>query len=211
MGKILDMRRTMGSQEVLPKGIVPIEYLESFGNQFLYIREAITPATKQFELIIECSPTQMYNYNQIFGTTLDADTYEMWIYSSAQIRGRMYGYELFSKTTYVSLLDILTIDFSFDERNAKFQFVNNTTQETLNSKGTTSITSPLFFTIGKSGGDFSCLRFYSIKMKIDDEMIVDYTPVRIGQMGYMFDNVSHQLYSNDGIGDFILGPDKVGG
>ena len=33
-------------------------------------------------------------------------------------------------------------------------------------------------------------------------------PVRIGNVGYMYDTVSKQLFSNQGTGQFILGPDK---
>lgn len=35
----------------------------------------------------------------------------------------------------------------------------------------------------------------------------DLIPVRIGQVGYMYDRVSGQLFGNAGTGDFILGPD----
>ena len=37
--------------------------------------------------------------------------------------------------------------------------------------------------------------------------IFDLIPVRVGQVGYMYDRVSGQLFGNAGTGDFILGPD----
>ena len=33
-------------------------------------------------------------------------------------------------------------------------------------------------------------------------------PVRVGQVGYMYDRVSGQLFGNQGTGNFILGEDK---
>lgn len=42
----------------------------------------------------------------------------------------------------------------------------------------------------------------------DGIIIIDLIPVRIGNVGYMYDKVSKQLFSNNGTGDFILGPDK---
>ena len=36
---------------------------------------------------------------------------------------------------------------------------------------------------------------------------VDLIPVRVGQVGYMYDKVSGQLFGNSGTGDFILGPE----
>lgn len=38
-------------------------------------------------------------------------------------------------------------------------------------------------------------------------LVFDAIPVRIGQVGYMYDQVSGQLFGNDGTGSFTLGPD----
>jgi hypothetical protein len=40
------------------------------------------------------------------------------------------------------------------------------------------------------------------------ENVIDFIPVRIGNVGYMFDKVSGKLFGNAGTGNFILGPDK---
>lgn len=37
----------------------------------------------------------------------------------------------------------------------------------------------------------------------------DFVPVRVGQVGYLFDRVSGQLFDNSGTGSFTLGPDKA--
>ena len=42
-----------------------------------------------------------------------------------------------------------------------------------------------------------------------DNKIRDLIPVRVGNVGYMYDKVSRQLFGNSGTGDFILGPDKT--
>lgn len=41
-----------------------------------------------------------------------------------------------------------------------------------------------------------------------DTMLRDFIPVRVGQVGYMYDRVSGQLFGNQGTGNFVLGPDK---
>jgi hypothetical protein len=38
-------------------------------------------------------------------------------------------------------------------------------------------------------------------------LIRDIIPVRVGNVGYMYDNVSGQLFGNAGTGNFILGND----
>jgi hypothetical protein len=40
------------------------------------------------------------------------------------------------------------------------------------------------------------------------ENVIDFIPVRIGNVGYMYDKVSGKLFGNTGTGNFILGPDK---
>ena len=52
------------------------------------------------------------------------------------------------------------------------------------------------------------LKFYYFKLWKANNLILDFIPVRIGQVGYMYDKVSGQLFGNSGTGSFILGPDK---
>lgn len=41
-------------------------------------------------------------------------------------------------------------------------------------------------------------------------LLRDFIPVRVGQVGYMYDRVSGQLFGNAGTGAFIVGPDVNG-
>lgn len=54
---------------------------------------------------------------------------------------------------------------------------------------------------------YSKVTIYYLKIYGNEELIADFIPVRIGQVGYMYDKVSGQLFGNSGTGDFILGPD----
>lgn len=40
-------------------------------------------------------------------------------------------------------------------------------------------------------------------------VVSNFIPVRVGNVGYMYDKVSGQLFGNAGAGSFILGPDKI--
>ena len=51
-------------------------------------------------------------------------------------------------------------------------------------------------------------RFYSFKYESDFNS-VNLIPVRKGNIGYMYDRVSGQLFGNSGTGAFIIGPDKT--
>jgi hypothetical protein len=52
------------------------------------------------------------------------------------------------------------------------------------------------------------IRLYFVKLYKLNVLVGDFIPVRVGQVGYMYDKISHQLFGNSGTGSFILGPDK---
>jgi hypothetical protein len=54
----------------------------------------------------------------------------------------------------------------------------------------------------------SSIRCYSFKLAENKTVIFDSIPVRVGNVGYMYDRVSGQLFGNSGTGEFILGADK---
>ena len=43
----------------------------------------------------------------------------------------------------------------------------------------------------------------------EDNLMADFIPVRVGDVGYMYDRISGQLFGNSGTGAFIIGPDKT--
>jgi hypothetical protein len=51
-------------------------------------------------------------------------------------------------------------------------------------------------------------RIYYCKIWNDNTLVRDLIPVRVGVVGYMYDQVSRQLFGNQGTGNFILGNDK---
>ena len=51
------------------------------------------------------------------------------------------------------------------------------------------------------------VRLYNVELLKNDVKLRDYIPVRIGEVGYMYDKVSGELFGNSGSGSFILGPD----
>ena len=43
----------------------------------------------------------------------------------------------------------------------------------------------------------------------EDRLMADFIPVRVGDVGYMYDRISGQLFGNAGTGSFVIGPDKT--
>lgn len=50
-------------------------------------------------------------------------------------------------------------------------------------------------------------RIHHLSIGLYNEKILNLIPVRKGNVGYMYDKVSGQLFGNSGTGEFILGPD----
>ena len=52
------------------------------------------------------------------------------------------------------------------------------------------------------------MRLYRLTFSRNSVVLRDLIPVRVGQVGYLYDKVSGQLFGYIGESDFILGPDK---
>lgn len=57
--------------------------------------------------------------------------------------------------------------------------------------------------------DYLVGKMYSFSVTRNFVKILDYIPVRVGTVGYMYDRVSGRLFGNEGTGDFVIGPDKT--
>lgn len=51
------------------------------------------------------------------------------------------------------------------------------------------------------------MRLYSASISLGGNLVRDMIPARAGQVGYLYDKVSGQLFANQGTGNFVLGPD----
>lgn len=62
-------------------------------------------------------------------------------------------------------------------------------------------------TSGGTHESFKGALFY-FQIYDNDVLIRDFIPVRVGQVGYLYDKVSGKLFGNAGTGSFSIGPDK---
>ena len=69
------------------------------------------------------------------------------------------------------------------------------------------------FGLNNNGSLFSVngfeLNIKSFWIKEGGQFIIDMIPVRVGQVGYLYDKVGRTLCGNSGTGSFTLGPDKT--
>lgn len=84
----------------------------------------------------------------------------------------------------------------------------NATSYVNNSQKSTKAISP-FTTTGtvRTTIEYAGTRIYAIKITKNSIPIRDMIPVRVGQVGCMYDKVSGKFFANQGSGSFTLGPD----
>lgn len=202
MGRIIDRRRVMGGK--LPYD-AEIEYLESTGTQYI---DTGFKHNQDTRFVAQMSFVKVKAWKYPFGSFGGAkDTNKLFCLETndSGVLGSYYrASKSFGITAQVGT--IYTIDF-----NKNVHRINNTTI-THTADYFASIYNDLIFgctgyTDIATGGD-NKVRFYYFKIYDNGVLVRDYIPVRVGQIGYMYDKVSGQLFGNAGTGDFILGPDK---
>lgn len=83
---------------------------------------------------------------------------------------------------------------------------NNVILDTLTKQSFANNTQTLYLFKGRNIANAN-VRVGKVKIYDGDKLKRDFIPVRVEQVGYMYDKVSGQLFGNAGTGDFILGND----
>lgn len=206
LGSDLVFDSSGGNLEPLPNDAVRIQYLESSGTQYIAtaipISSTIKVETKaQFLDTNGCTLVGAYTSNTLyFGIVVGLQAQS----SGGKLYARIGSGSITSNATPTGLHTFTTW---LSRGNTYFDVDGTTVHAT-----TPSYTNfPIYlFARNNSGtaGSFASARMYYCKIWDGANLIFDAIPVRIGQVGYMYDMVSEQFFGNDGTGDFILGNDK---
>ena len=218
----------MKGYEFSEVGLIPdeykqIEYLESVENTVQYIDTGITPEAGHVYDFDFAYMSFSADRKIILGNFKSNDG--LYVTSLEVFTGNKFRvYESYNNNT---IYDKQSASLQQDTKifvKAKLDSINNTfvgeykydsTQGSVGS-GTLSIgtnTNPLYmFNDNRGGSNIQInhsLAIYYMKIYDNGVIVRDFTPVRVGNVGYMYDTVSGQLFGNSGSGSFVLGPDKV--
>lgn len=195
-------------KKVIVKKILPydaeIEYLESTGTQ--WIDTGIIPDTATgFEAQVVCNnnnDTYLIGLRNDSGNTrwgvghLNNGFY--WNYGSYQDSGRLTG---------------LSADIKLNYLNDKKYIATNGNSTVNVSLPSLSFVPAYNIRLFGSAGVVASYSKWSgkinyVKITQGNALVMDFIPVRVGNVGYMYDKITGQLFGNNGTGDFILGQDK---
>jgi hypothetical protein len=187
-----------------------IEYLESTGTQ--YIKTDIIP-TIGYTYKMKFRSTGVVEYGYLFGVNWENDAGEI----------RFFGLRRLQTQASFQSLDFVIGTVPYEE-DIDYDIIINGGDNgilnefklsdgrvfTYNRKISVSSTLPLNLLAVNNFGNAVFLnkgRLYSFSVESNGETILDLIPVRVGDVGYMYDRVSGQLFGNAGTGAFVLGPD----
>lgn len=205
----LNRRRVTGGKP-LPYG-AEIEYLESTGTQWI---DTGVILDSNYGIEIKFAPMQRTGSESgIFGSSKEAQGH----HNVMQINSNLVALCMPTGTRIASYSAVIgdVKSWQINKENDGKVLIDGVLQNSEihpNSKTNCPYTVYLF-SRNRSGsrGNIASIRVYYYKISTPQSVIIDLIPVRVGQIGYMYDRVSGQLFSNSGTGEFILGPDKIRG
>lgn len=195
---MINRRRVYGGSKKLPYD-AEIEYLESSGNQYIDTG-VVLDATMTVRVLYD-----YIQYGFVFGARNNnmSDGYSG---VTNEIYGHGYHIRYGNKVLYQLNTDLRGTN---DVVISPTGVVLNGKTVSVATYGDAFFSGHCFlFTINNGGSPYLGEYAFNRIRRFSIDNIIDLIPVRVGQVGYMYDKVSKQLFGNSGTGDFILGPDK---
>lgn len=202
MGLMLNRRRVCGGITSLPQGAVIVQYIESDGTQ------RIDTGIKVNQIVRYFTETLITNKNA--ATAEGCTRTGQYYFVGINAQNKFYA----ALRAQISNTDMLNDEeFHQLDVNTTTGYLSIDGQQTVLIR-TGVVNSNLIFNLFCCSGAGSGYGYYINGKKaatkiygIDDVLLRDYIPCRIGQVGYMYDTVSGNFYGDANGGQFTPGPD----
>jgi len=183
-----------------------VEYLESTGTQWIDSGVAVSNTTG---MEVEAQKTVANNSDSFACGIRKASRYfnvDVNHYNN-NTNGILYVGFGNSQHKQVSRVHLSKFKVAVNANNSRKIMFNDTT-ESWNLPSDISVDGNIyvFASLGAASNRWKG-RIYYLKIYDNTTLVRDFIPVRVGNIGYMYDRVSKQLFANKGTGNFILGQD----
>lgn len=178
-----------------------IEYLESTGTQ--WIDTGLIHTTGYRYLIDIAVMKNDSSYRSIIGAATSGNNGKFYL---STVIGSPYSMYLNNKEI-TPVIDIYSrFQLSLVQSNTTTILYHN--EDVLGSARCLDFGLPVMLMARNSINAKMIGRYYAFQAwDGNNTLLADFIPVRVGQVGYMYDKVSCQLFGNQGSGSFILGND----
>lgn len=188
-----------------------IKYLEGNGSQYIDLNVIPDENTGIYIQAVDSNQSGSYDH---YTTGLRDDSGDTrWCIGYSSNLGWYYGYGSYttiSNNTYPGSIAKSTLNY-LNSKTATCT-VNGTTS-TVNLPTLPFSPQNNIRIFGTSGASANYAKWsgkiYAFKVSQGSTVVMDLIPVRVGQVGYMYDKVTGRLFGNSGTGNFILGGDKL--
>lgn len=195
-----------------------IEYLESSGTQFINTRWYLESYEDSFRIYLDAQSTGAYGLWSVMTGVNVGSRGERQYYLIQFDQGysnRITFHNSDANSTIANSVKIVdgsrNIYEILYEEQISYAYINKALVGTSSQPITNVPPIPTFIFAGSNGqiraSQFSKIRVYRYIVDVNNKAVIDMIPVRVGQVGYLYDKVSGQLFGNEGTGEFILGPD----
>lgn len=203
---LVDSIQTGGGGSSLPYD-AEVEYLQSDGNQYI---DTGVVVTKNYVIIADCAVISGSSFPTVIGALSATNGYSVVLaYNNSGQPYTQMG------SNYATLYNTSklgsTLIHYICTGNSTRQYISDGMAVVSNTHSGNLATNSLYLfarhrydtTVGNS----TTAKIGKVRMTVDGVLVRDFIPVRVGQVGYMYDKVSKQLFGNSGTGSFTLGAD----
>lgn len=188
--------------EVLPYDS-ELEYIQTTGTQHFYLDVSPNVTTDAMEIYFQ----QTQNVTQ--GRPFSGGSVVFYLNGNNNFAAGLYSGTAWTwQEVYKLNVGTVKRKWKIDYLNKKV-YVDDYNVYTITKNLTNQTASNLaVFWDGSTANRHIIGKLFHVKYWRNGELIRDLIPVRIGQVGYMYDKITKTLYENEGTGDFILGRDR---
>ena len=184
-----------------------IAYLEGTGTQ--YIDTGFSP-TNTCGMYVKVCATQLNGSTSHIGGASGNASNSRWNMNYTGTKKIAMNWNSTRDTGYsptVEVYDILESNYL----NSRYAYINGVQKVSFSTTLATVGRSAYIFSTHTQSGFSNPLvgRISEFKISKGSDIEMDFIPVRVGQVGYMYDKISGKLFGNAGTGSFVLGPDVV--
>lgn len=205
----IDNKAGQVSFSKLPPQYQQVEYIQSSGTQYINTDVSLYDV-EDHKIILDIAPTEFYNYNIIWGSTYDADTFEGWVHVDGLLAMR-YNYIRYGSDNTIEVNNRYLIEAgksNINLSNSIYKKVNGTSygSNTVNTKITDAK-----FLLFLSGSDYGKHKLYSCKLYKSGILVRNFIPCyrKVDNEIGLYDLVNKVFYSNAGTGVFLKGDNVV--
>ena len=172
-----------------------IEYLESTGTQWINTKYIANQDTEIGVKFYASNKNAM-----VFGLRNDTNPITIWNGGVEAMTDMRFGEN-------VAVQYHIVVGTIYEASISKDRFTCNGDVLPIGNTATFTQTDKIFIGNSRKSGTYYTGKVYSAYIKQNGVLVRDFIPVRVGQVGYMYDKVEGKLYGNSGKGEYILGND----